>query len=412
MFKRIIVIVFAYVGIATGAGLASGQEIMQFFISFGKYGLFGLIGVTLLHTILGGIILVISSSYRAKTHNEVIEQISHPIGQRIFDIALILTSFIIGFVMLAGAGSNLHQQFGLDTWVGAAICAILVILVSRLDFEKVSRVIGSFTPLIFIFILIALVYSIINKSYEPETVAMVSAKIPSTLPNWWISTINYFDMCIMVGASMFFVLGGDELNPKAAKIAGFLGGGTVGFLTFALGMILFLNIQTVYDVDLPTQLILNNIHPVLGFLMSIIIFGMIFNTAIGLFYSLARRFSKDDKSFNYIIIVVVGLGFALSFFGFKELVSIMYPILGYLGIILVINLIYVGIRDKNLFKKEQLIRNLMFKRYSKKYDTDEDFTHKDRKLINKLAEKSVVDNKDIKEDMEELVKDSIEEEEE
>ena len=55
MNKKTISIMLAYVGVLTGAGLASGQELMQYFISFGISGLFGLIAIGILHVLVGGI---------------------------------------------------------------------------------------------------------------------------------------------------------------------------------------------------------------------------------------------------------------------------------------------------------------------------------------------------------------------
>ena len=55
---------------------------------------------------------LLGSYYRADNHEEVFTQISHPIITRILDFVLISGSFIMGFVMIAGAGSNLEQQFG------------------------------------------------------------------------------------------------------------------------------------------------------------------------------------------------------------------------------------------------------------------------------------------------------------
>ncbi|UNU72504.1 hypothetical protein LU293_05110 [Moraxella nasovis] len=51
--------------------------------------------------------------------------------------------------------------------------------------------------------------------------------------------------------------------------------------------------------------------------MSVVIFGMIFNTAISLYYALAKRFSKIQKQFNLVNIALVAVGFVLSFAGFK-----------------------------------------------------------------------------------------------
>ena len=69
------------------------------------------------------------------------------------DIALIISYFVVSFVMIAGAGSNLNQQFGLPFWAGGLLCAVLVIVVSFLDFEKITSVLGIFTPMFFIMIM-------------------------------------------------------------------------------------------------------------------------------------------------------------------------------------------------------------------------------------------------------------------
>lgn len=51
MVKRIFNIALAYVGVVIGAGLSSGQYLMQYFVGFGKWGIIG--------TIVLGIISVI-----------------------------------------------------------------------------------------------------------------------------------------------------------------------------------------------------------------------------------------------------------------------------------------------------------------------------------------------------------------
>nr|WP_314770954.1 hypothetical protein [uncultured Peptostreptococcus sp.] len=51
MIKRVFNIALAYVGVVIGAGLSSGQDLMQYFVGFGKWGIIG--------TIVLGIISVI-----------------------------------------------------------------------------------------------------------------------------------------------------------------------------------------------------------------------------------------------------------------------------------------------------------------------------------------------------------------
>lgn len=124
---------------------------------------------------------------------------------------------------------------------------------------------------------------------------------------------------------MAFVLGDELFDSKVAGKGDFYGGILVGIIGILIAITLFANVNTVALADLPMQQLLNNIHPVLGTLMAIIIFGMIFNTAISLYYSLAKRFSNNcEKRLKILMIIFVAIGYVLSFAGFKKLVGIMY----------------------------------------------------------------------------------------
>lgn len=159
-------IAFAYIGVIVGAGLSSGQDLLQYFISFGQIGLIGVLLLGLLNAAFGKIMLSLGSYYRADNHEEVFTQISHPIITRILDFVLISGSFIMGFVMIAGAGSNLEQQFGFPFWLGGLICSLLIITVSFMNFDKITNVLGVFTPIMIVMIFIITGYSFIGKSHD------------------------------------------------------------------------------------------------------------------------------------------------------------------------------------------------------------------------------------------------------
>lgn len=410
MNKKTISVILAYVGVLTGAGLASGQELMQYFISFGKVGLFALIGVGLLHIFVGGIILQMGSHFIAENHLDVLEEVSKKSVTKFMDFALILNCFLMGFVMIAGAGSNLNQQFGLAPWIGSLICTILIIVVGMLDFDKVTKVIGSFTPLVLVFTLIGATYTIIKAKPDFIFLDALGKTINSSLPNIFISTINYFGLCMISSISMAFVLGGSKTDSSEARAGGMLGGALVAMLTGLIGLTLFLALPAVKDADIPMQIILDKVNPYLGLAMSIIIFGMIFNTAISLFYSAAKRLSNTGAKFKRNLIVFTLLGFALSFLGFKKLMAILYPILGFLGLALIIILILAWIKERDSIKSENKKRDKISDLTRKKLDDDEDFTRKDKEKLEKLAEESIIDNDKIKEAVEEEVEEELEEE--
>lgn len=106
--KKIFRIVMAFIGIFTGAGFASGQEIMQYFTSFGLWGIAGSLVATILFGFVGMILLDLGSRYNANSHLDVFDTIANKVVSRIIDVVLLVTLFRIGVVMIAGAGSNLN----------------------------------------------------------------------------------------------------------------------------------------------------------------------------------------------------------------------------------------------------------------------------------------------------------------
>ena len=153
--KKILSVAFAYVGILTGAGLASGRERVQYFISFGRAGMAGIVIIAVLYMLFGKMILSLGSYYRAQNHSDVLEQVSHPIVSRILDGSMIFSCFILSFVMIAGAGSSLGQQFSIPSWIGSLICAGMILAVSYMEFDQVIGALGIFTPMILLIILAA-----------------------------------------------------------------------------------------------------------------------------------------------------------------------------------------------------------------------------------------------------------------
>lgn len=410
MVKRIFNIALAYVGVVIGAGLSSGQDLMQYFVGFGKWGIIGTIVLGIISVIFGKIIITLGSYYRSNDHYEVLSQIAGPITNKILDIALIISCFVVGFVMIAGAGSNLNQQFGLPFWLGGLICALLVIFVSFLDFEKITNVLGIFTPLVFIMIMIMGAYTFIGRSFNFEELEAISSTISSPMPNVWISLLNYFALTAMTGVSMAFVLGGSIMRIGVAEKSGTLGGLVVSIIITVTTCILYANVKLVSTVDIPMLAIAKKIHPIFSLVYALIIFGLIFNTAFSLFYALAKRFSSSKpKRFYPIMIVTVALGYGLSFMGFKELVSIMYPLLGYIGFLMLIILALAWIKERTNIKSEKYLRRKMIRLISKKYDDEQEYTKKDKEKFNQLGEDSIVDAQDIKSDIKELLKDELSE---
>ncbi len=344
--KTSIIIALAYVGAIIGAGFASGQEVLQYFVSHGVWGIAGAVIATVLFSITGLIVLQLGAKYNASSHETVFEKIAPTWLHKFLDIALSLTLVVVGIVMIAGAGSNLDQQFGLPVWVGSLACALLVIAVGFMDISKVIGVISAATPVLLLFVFGVAIYSIVTADTSLESVEAVAQTVDSATPNWFLSSINYVSLAVMCGVSMALVMGGDEDKPKVAGAGGFLGGLLIGLLIIAATIALLLNIHAVAGDEMPLLALIDSVHPVLGTIMSVVLFVMIFNSVLSLYFALAKRLANGhEERFKYTLIIPVVLSFFISFVGFKMLLSIFYPLVGYVGMALIALLLVTWYRN-------------------------------------------------------------------
>ncbi|KLV08325.1 hypothetical protein C9I92_17265 [Photobacterium ganghwense] len=338
---NILKIASAFIGIIVGAGFASGQEVLQYFTSFGHWGTAAAIVATALFAYLGMMLTMLGSRTQTMSHKKVIYQISGRVVGIIVDYVIIFTLFGVGVVMIAGAGSLLNQQFGLPAFTGSVALTVLVALTAMMNVNRVVAIIGSITPFLILALIVICVYSVLTMDKSFDELAPVAESVQSTLPHWFVSAINYVSFNLAVGAAMALVMGGAEKNEKIAKLGGLVGGAGVGVLIVLSHLALFSKIDLIADYPMPLLKIIDMISPALSTFMTFILFGMIFNTAVSMFYAFAARFvSMKTKKANQFIFATLAVGFVASFAGFTQLVAIFYPLIGYLGLFLVGALIY------------------------------------------------------------------------
>ena len=406
MSKKYLSVAFAYVGVIVGAGLASGQDLLQYFLSFGATGLIGIAALGVLNIIFGVVALQLGSYFRSGHHDEVFERITHPAVRRVIDVVLVFSGFAMGFVMLAGAGANLEQQFGLPAWAGSAVCAGLVILTAFLDFDRIMKVIGVFTPMIVIAIVILVIYSLVTPHPSVAELNATATKVTPALPNLWFSAINYFALCVVNGIGMAFVLGGSVLRIREARLAGRIGGAIIALVIGGDALALYLNMDRIWDVNVPALEIARMIHPAFAFVYTLIIFALIYNTVFSLFFATARRFSGGStKRMRIVLMGVVALGYAASLMGFKKLIGGMYPIIGWLGVALLVVLAAGWLRERAGVSREEKLRRKLIRLLVHKHADHLEYTDEHREKARELSRASVADSKQLRRDASTIAKD-------
>ena len=405
----------AFIGIVVGAGFASGQEAMQYFVAFGEWGLWGIALAAGLMMVTGVSILQLGSYFQAVEHTAVYNKIASPVTAKILDWSTLITLFSIGFVMFAGGGSNINQQFpSIPVWVGGTVMLILVLLVGLMDVDRVTRVIGTITPFIIVFVVLATGYTILTADVDFASLnTWAIDNVNTSLPNWWLSALNYTGLNVMTAVSMSIVIGGNFLDNRAVGIGGLIGGFLYLILLALLVFALFFEAKDVNGEDMPVLRLITSIHPVLGVLMTFVIYGMVFNTAIGMFYALGKRLTRNNpKRFYPVYAASCIIGFILSFIGFQSLVSNVYPILGYLGLLMIVVMVYNRIKNRGMLADESDRRMRAHDLVARKLDPRERFTKKNERELRMLAAASNMGTQEFIDHIAEDIHEELEEDDE
>lgn len=335
----------AFVGLIVGAGFASGQEIMQYFTSFGLMGIVGAIIATAAFAFLVMTLAQLGTDLQTTSHKEVIYHIGGRYIGVILDVLITFFLFGVAVVMFAGAGSTFNQVFGVDPMVGSIIMVAATIITLLLNVKNIINIIAVVTPYLMGIIFVILIYSIFTMDISMTQADELAKEQASAASNWFMGAILYVSYNLAAGAAMLIVMGGTVKDRKVAGLGGMFGGLMLGALIILINVAMFVKMDVVSGVDMPTLELANQIHPAVGFLMSIALLGMMYNTAVGMFYAFTVRFVvPEHKNFKPSLIVIGLVGFAASLFGFTTLVGKVYSTMGYLGFALIIAIIIAWIR--------------------------------------------------------------------
>lgn len=335
--KEIFRIASAFVGVLVGAGFASGQEILQFFTSFGAIGLLGGVVSGAVFVFLAMALTSLGQHLSAESHKPVVYAICGKYIGAFVDAFVTFFMFGVAVVMLAGAGSLLEQFTGMPAVYGSVAATILTVLIVCLNLRKVITLIGLVTPFLVIMALIVCIWAFLGRDASFSELNVVAQTMPQGASHWLVAALLYVSYNIVAGTPMLAIMGGNAPARGVALWGGVLGGLILGVLIVVIAAGMFARVDDLAGVPMPTLMLATELSPILGAVMAVVIFGMILNTAVGVLYSfVARFFEPETPNFRWGAIASGILALLGSFFGFINLVGTVYPFFGYLGFVLIV----------------------------------------------------------------------------
>lgn len=338
MFIKVITL---YIGTVIGAGFASGQEILQFFISYGYQGIWGVVVATILFAYLGMVIMYLATKLKSENYQEVLPFIMGPASRIIDIISLMMLVGGLG-IMFTGSGVVLEQHLGLPAYVGVGMALIITIAVICGGVERVLSANLILVPVKLFVVWMIAILAITND--QQATAIPAELTIEPTVSAYWLwASILYVSYNLVVPLAALSSVG-KMVTMKTGVLAGLVGGiilgGSVGLITLA-GLNFY---PEIFNYSVPMLYMASDITPVFKGFFALLIWCAILTTAIANAHGVASRMApQGGKKYK-----LLGGGICLAVLpmtqlNFVELVQTLYPLFGYAGLILMLALLIVPV---------------------------------------------------------------------
>lgn len=334
--KNVFKIVFVIIGTLIGAGFASGQEIYVFFFS---YGIKGFIGIIISSVVMGVLIyktLGIINKYNINSYKDLLDiLIKKKKENKYFNfkniVNLIINIFILVtfFIMIAGFGAYFEQQFGINSLVGSSILAILNFVIFLTSVKGVIKANELLVPMLIVFLVIIGFINII----DINIVKLGNYIIRTNQSNYILSAIIYASYNSILLIPVLITLKKYINTKKQILFISLISTIIVILLATIIFLILIRVDVDITKLEMPAVYVVSNIFKFLEIIYGFIILGSIFTTSISLGTSFLQNVSKNKRSYTQIAAIMCITSILTSQIGFSNLINLLYPIFGYLGLI-------------------------------------------------------------------------------
>lgn len=331
-----------FIGTTIGAGYASGQEILQYFVSFGILGGMGALAIAgALFFALSLIILLLAQRLRSAAIHDLVNPSRSAVPTVFADVTITVSLVGTLVIMLAGAGAALQSSLGWPPVLGAAAMAAACVLSVLAGIAGLVRVQAVVVPLIIVVAVGVAAWGLANPG--PAVAGDVADLVNSSpmINQWWISGVLYVAFNFQLAYAVLAPVGRVSSSRPGTLAAG-AGLGALGLVVMAGAIMLALSAHAtlIGRADLPMVELAGQIAPWIALAYTAVLLLAQFTTALSCLYGAVTRLSLVGGLRRVPLWVLAtasaAVAVALSLVGFSDLIGWVYPALGYAGMVIIV----------------------------------------------------------------------------
>ncbi|MDR1066350.1 MAG: hypothetical protein LBL35_02795 [Clostridiales bacterium] len=329
--KNVFKIAGVYTAIILGAGFASGRELLEFFVRYGRDGIFGLALAGVMFSVTGWAVLEIC---RVKKINDGSEFIEHVAGKKLgtaINASVSLFFFVLYSTMLSAAGAALYEAFGLPTFVGVTAAGGLCFVTMLFDLDGIVNVNSFLAPFMVVGGIAVGVYAFLSSSpaFAPEPIAAKG--------NWAASAVTYAAYNIVTSVTVLASISHMSRNKKTSFFSGVTGGLAMTALGAFMALPLFSAYGKAASFEIPLLAVLPKSGDLIKALYIIILMAAIYTTAVANGFAFTQMVSRrSSQNVVFLKAVVTIAAICAARIRFSSFVGKIYPAFGLAGIIVIV----------------------------------------------------------------------------
>lgn len=323
---------FSFTGCFLGAGFVSGQELWQFFGSFGVNGLWGTALASVLLCLFSAILMIISHKTGITDMAEVVFWKDVPALRRVLGVIEVSFLFGIYIVMVAGAGSLAEQLSG-AAWAKPVFSAIFCAALTAVSLKGVGGLVGIFSKVMPVLTFLAIAISLAAVFRSGELSFTESVNENPLLINWPVAAAVYLSYNFLCAIGVIAPMGRMMKNTRGIVVGSAMGCAVLCAISAAI-ILAVATMPEAASAELPMIAISAAVHPALEYVYAILLFCAMFGASMSVFVPIPDFFARFKPVEKHKLLFACGVSLAAwlgSNLGFSTLIGTVYPIYGYIG---------------------------------------------------------------------------------
>lgn len=340
--KNIFIVSGAYIAALIGAGFASGQEIVSFFVKYGKTSIFGIILAAALFGVFAAAVLDECIVNNVSSYSNYLSRFMNTKIRKVIELITLFFAAAVFCVMAACCGEIGYALFGIKSMYGAIILCVLcgaVMMFKTEDALTLNAVIGG---IIVVSIITCCLYLLRYREHQvfADNAVML------------MSGVSYSGYNLLTAGIILSQLSTRLKSRREAYLTGFVSSFSMLVIMLIMWGLLSIYYGKISLGEIPILTMAMRENQYIASVYAVVLFLAVFSTAlsngIGMVNIISNKFGRKRA-----VALISACGFCFSAAGFSTLINAVYRACGYIGAVFLVYMIYHYIIFLKNTKKEE-----------------------------------------------------------